>query len=112
MAPLVRDWDRVIQQIQNPLRLPRHPLALAHFSWYGLRPATSLARGLFTGEHARGLFAGMAAHSMLPLDRRPSAAAGLLLALLGTPSGGRWSVGARSAWRMHWLPTCAYSVAR
>jgi phytoene dehydrogenase-like protein len=41
----------------------------------------------FRGEKARGLFAGLAAHSMLRLDRPPSAAFGLMLGLLGHAVG-------------------------
>ena len=62
-------------------RVPRHPLKLARFGLHGLRSASGLARSLFRGQPARGLFAGLAAHSMLPLDRRPSAAFGLVLAI-------------------------------
>jgi phytoene dehydrogenase-like protein len=48
-----------------------------------LRPARALAEARFTGERARGFFAGHAAHSMLPLERRPSAGFGLALVALG-----------------------------
>jgi phytoene dehydrogenase-like protein len=46
-----------------------------------------LARLSFRGAKARGLFAGLAAHSMLPLGRPPSAAFGLMLGLLGHAVG-------------------------
>src|SRR5437763_3162988 len=49
--------------------------------------ATTLARLSFRGEKARGLFAGLAAHSMLRLDRPPTAAFGLVLGLLGHAFG-------------------------
>src|SRR5256885_144173 len=47
-----------------------------------MQPATGFARRTFTGEHARGLFAGIAGHGMLPLDMLPSAAFGLVLGAL------------------------------
>lgn len=62
-----------------PLSWPRHPLALARFGMNALRPARSLARAAFTGEPARALFAGLAAHSVLPLERPVSAAVALVL---------------------------------
>jgi phytoene dehydrogenase-like protein len=52
-----------------------------------LRSATALAHSRFQGTRARGLFAGLAAHSFLRIDRSPSAAIGLVLALLGHSVG-------------------------
>jgi len=63
----------------GPLRWPRHPFSLARFGFQAIRSAERLARATFAGARARGLFAGIAAHGMLPLDRRPSAAFGLVL---------------------------------
>ena len=50
-------------------------------------PATLLARLAFRGTKARGVFAGLSAHSMLRLDRSPSAAFGLMLGLLAHAVG-------------------------
>src|SRR5207247_2242414 len=47
----------------------------------------SLAESAFETDRARALFAGLAAHSMLPLERRPSAGFGLALAVLGHVAG-------------------------
>jgi phytoene dehydrogenase-like protein len=71
----------------RPPRPPRHPLALARFGAAAALPASSLARLAFRGERARALFAGLAAHSLLPLSRAPSAAFGLVLGLLGHATG-------------------------
>ena len=46
-----------------------------------MRSASSLAKSKFRDERARALFAGMAAHSILPLEDVPSAAFGLVLAI-------------------------------
>ncbi len=86
-GPLVRDWTRLADDILGPLRVPRHPLVTARFGLAGLRPALSLARARFRGERARALFAGLAAHSMLPLDRSPTAAIGLVLGASGHAVG-------------------------
>ena len=83
LAPLVRDARLLLAETLRPLRLPRHPVALGRFGLRGLRSATAVAGGLFQGERAKALFAGSAAHSMLPLTRPPSAAFGLFLSLLG-----------------------------
>jgi phytoene dehydrogenase-like protein len=87
MAPLVEVVDPLIEQLLGPPRPPRHPLALARFGLYGLLPATRLARWRFVGARARGLFAGLAAHAILPLSRPPSGAVGLIFALCGHAFG-------------------------
>lgn len=87
MAPLVRHWKPLIDMLLGPLRWPRHPLLLARFGLSGLRPAQGLAEGKFAGAAAQALFAGLAAHAVLPLDKRPSAAFGLVLGILGHAVG-------------------------
>jgi phytoene dehydrogenase-like protein len=86
-APLVRDTERLLDEVLAPLHVPAHPLVLGRFGARALLPAAALARLSFRGEQARGLFAGLAAHSMLPLERPPSAAFGLMLGLLGHDGG-------------------------
>ena len=78
--PLVRDWPRLVPQLLGPpTRIPGHPVAMARFGLKAVRSARSLADGHFTGRHARALFAGIAAHSILPLEWAASAAYGLVL---------------------------------
>ena len=73
-------WADLEQVLLGPLlALPRHPVALGRFSTHALRPAARIARGTFATERARALFAGCAAHSMMPLGRSPTAAFGLVL---------------------------------
>ena len=86
-TPLVRDPEPLLDEILAPLHVPAHPLTLARFGLRALLPATTVARRSFRGARARGLFAGLAAHSMLPLQRPPSAAFGLMLGLLGHAVG-------------------------
>lgn len=86
-APLARDAERLLEDVLAPLHLPAHPLVLGRFGARALLPAAALARLSFRGEKARGLFAGLAAHSILPLGRPPSAAFGLMLGLLGHGAG-------------------------
>ena len=87
MVPLVRSADALLDETLKPLRLPRHPLLLARFGLSAIRPAQAFARSRFDGERARGLFAGLAAHSMLPLTKPTSAAFGLVLGMLGHAVG-------------------------
>jgi phytoene dehydrogenase-like protein len=78
-----RNWRKIAEDLLRPVRLPRHPIAVLRFGLKALRPARSLAESYFRGERAKALFAGMAAHSLLPLEDRPSAAFGLVLGVLG-----------------------------
>jgi phytoene dehydrogenase-like protein len=87
MEPLVRSWDSIADDLLGPLHLPRHPVEMARFGLLAIRPARSLAKRLFKGERARGLFAGLAAHSIMPLDRSLTAAFGLILGVLGHTVG-------------------------
>ena len=91
MDPFVAHWPDLYAEVLGPvLHLPRHPFLLARFGLRALPSAAWLARRLFREERAQALFAGIAAHATLPLDRSPSAAFGLLLGLAGHAVG--WPV--------------------
>jgi len=79
MDPVVATWEDLSGDILGPLRLPKHPLTLARFGRHALRSAKSLAESQFSRRRARALFAGAAAHSMLPLEKLATAAFGLVL---------------------------------
>jgi phytoene dehydrogenase-like protein len=83
LAPLLVDPHGLLADILGPLRLPKRPLRMLRFAWPALRSASGLARGLFEGERARSLFAGCAAHSILPLERLATAAVGLVFCVTG-----------------------------
>ncbi|MGH9416649.1 MAG: phytoene desaturase family protein [Terriglobales bacterium] len=87
VAPVVNDWNAIEQGCLAPLHWPSQPLALARFGLHALRPARGLAEKLFTTAPARALFAGLAAHSILPLEERASAAIGLILAAAAHRAG-------------------------
>jgi phytoene dehydrogenase-like protein len=82
MAPFERAGMPLIDGLLAPLSVPRHPVAMARFGLSGLRGATAVGRR-FSGQEAAGLFAGLAAHSILPLDRPLTTAFGVTLGALG-----------------------------
>jgi len=100
-------WKRLIQpfadqftalsaEILGPvLHWPAHPLLLARFGILGTLPGSALAKMSFYGDRARALFAGNAAHSVLPLERILSSAVGLVLTAAGHASG--WPIAAGGA---------------
>lgn len=99
IGPVARAWDGGLDRdVLGPLRWPRHPFALANFGLRALWPAHLLARTVFRGEPARGFFAGLAAHAIMPLERVPTAAFGIMLGVLGhavgwpIPRGGAQSI--------------------
>ncbi len=99
IAPLVEGWRDLVPMLQAPLvRFPTHPLLLARFGALSIWPAADLARRIFTTESARALFAGNAAHSLLPLEALGSAAFGWILAIAAhavgwpIPRGGSQSI--------------------
>jgi phytoene dehydrogenase-like protein len=87
MAPLVAECPGLLFDALGPLRFPRHLQAMTRLGIDGLRSAHSLAEGRFQGERARALFAGLAAHSILPLEAPGSAAFGIMLAVAGHYKG-------------------------
>jgi phytoene dehydrogenase-like protein len=83
VAPFLRDPHGLLRDLLGPLQMPSHPLAFARFGALAALPATWLAKGLFRDEAARALFAGCAAHSILPLSQPMTSALGLIFALTG-----------------------------
>ena len=82
VEPLVGEWDDLAADALGPLvRIPRHPFVLARLGLPGLFPARMLARRAFGTERARALFAGLAAHSVLPLDAPLTASFALMFAV-------------------------------
>jgi phytoene dehydrogenase-like protein len=79
--PLVNRWGELDIDLLGPLRFPSHPLSLMRFGVSAIKPAWRFAENLFHGDPARALFAGLAAHSMLPLESWGSAAFGLVLGI-------------------------------
>lgn len=89
MAPFVDHWEALIDALLGPLRPQSfiHPFLLAHFGLNAIRSARSLTRQRFRGQRASAIFAGMAAHSFLPLEQEISAAFGLMLGTFGHAVG-------------------------
>jgi phytoene dehydrogenase-like protein len=82
MGPLAAEWDALAPELLAPLHLPRHPVAMARFGLKAIRSASGFAKARFRGERARAVFAGIAGHSILPLERTATAAIGLVLGAL------------------------------
>jgi phytoene dehydrogenase-like protein len=77
--PFVKHWGDLRHDIFAIPRVPAHPLRMAAFGWHALQSARGLAERQFRGERARALFAGLAAHSVMPLESLSSAGIGLVI---------------------------------
>jgi phytoene dehydrogenase-like protein len=85
IAPLAS--EALFEEILRPMRPPvRHPLLMARFGLHGIRSALSVVKR-FRDEPARALFAGCAAHSILPLDRTGTGAIGVFFLVSGHLTG-------------------------
>lgn len=83
IGPFLHDAEALIEDVLGPLRFPRKPIQFARFGLRAFRSAVGLGRGAFQSADARALFAGCAAHSILPLDKLFTAALGVLFLLTG-----------------------------
>ena len=86
--PFVQQWKSLTSEYLRPiLHFPRDPYNWARFALMALSPASLLAKTQLSGEPARALLAGLAAHSALPLEAPGSGGFALVLGLLGHAVG-------------------------
>ena len=89
MTPLVANAAPLMDMLLGPLGT-RHAWLRASFGLNAIRSADGFARSRFTSDRARALFAGAAAHSMVPLDFLATAGYGLGLIITAHAVG--WPV--------------------
>lgn len=87
MEPFIRNWDALSTDLLAPLHFPKHLFTLMRFALLGIQSAYGLLQKRFISQHAKGLFAGLAAHSIMPIDKTITAAFGLILGILGHVTG-------------------------
>ncbi|MFI5350310.1 MAG: phytoene desaturase family protein [Elusimicrobiota bacterium] len=90
LGPLVPRWPDLAADLLAPLRVPAHPLLFARFGMLAAWPAAWAARAVFREPKGRALFAGLSAHSVVPLETPASSAIGWVLALAAHAVG--WPV--------------------
>jgi phytoene dehydrogenase-like protein len=90
---MARDWPKIEALALGPVGLPRHPIAATRFGLQAMQPAAWFARRTWRGESARGIFAGIAGHGMLPIEKMPTAAFGLVLGTLAHVAGWKFPRG-------------------
>lgn len=81
IAPFLEKWDGLLTDILAPFSiLPNHPLKMARFGLQALQSANGFTKR-FKSAQTRALFAGLAAHGIMPFDATATAAIGLVLGI-------------------------------
>ena len=89
MKRFTKEWPSMIADVTGPLRFPKHPMAMLRFGFNAITSARHLSKK-FHSREARGLWAGMAAHSMQPLSNEATSAIGMVLMACAHSAG--WPV--------------------
>lgn len=85
--PFLKDSRTFFHEILRPIRIPGAPILMARFGIKALRSCKSLMEAHFSTPEAQALFAGCAAHSVMPLHKAGTASFGLVLAIAGHATG-------------------------
>ena len=78
-SPLVKDWPSLRSAFVGPLHLSGYSNTKVKFASYAITSGKYFAKHQFETNEAQALFAGMAAHSMLPLNKLTSSSIGIVL---------------------------------
>jgi phytoene dehydrogenase-like protein len=82
-SPLIPAANGLFEDLLGPFSIPRRPFSALRFGLRAIRSCCGLAKHFFRSERARALIAGLGAHSVLPLEKSPSAAIAIMLGLAG-----------------------------
>lgn len=102
MQPIVNAWPLISPDLLGPLHFSKHSLLMGEFGLKAISSALRLSKR-FSTIQAKGLWAGMAAHSMQPLSNLSTSAIGLVLMAVAhtegwpVPRGGSQSIAAALA---------------
>lgn len=86
-TPFVNDWTEISSAFLGPLHFSALSVSKFKFAYSALSSAVHFAKNRFTTREARALFAGMAAHSILPLDKLTTSSIGIVLNVLAHVNG-------------------------
>lgn len=83
MSPILTDWPQIQKVIFEPLlRFPANPIKMMDFGFKAISSALKLSCRFKTMQ-AKGLWAGMATHSIQPLSKLTTSGIGLTLMAVG-----------------------------
>ena len=87
LAPFVKNHEKLLSDILAPIHFPKNPFLMTRFAMNALGSVKNLVSAKFQREQTRALFAGIAAHAMMPLEKPATAAFGIVLATLAHAVG-------------------------
>ena len=87
ISPLLKNDFGLFDDILSPFTHVRNPLTMMRFGWHGTQSSYRLAKNYFQLESTRGMFAGMAGHSILPLDQWLTAGVGIMFCVSAHSNG-------------------------
>ena len=87
LTPFVNSHEKLLSSILRPIPFPSAPFLMAKFASKALASAHGLGKREFISPQTRALFAGLAAHAMIPLHEPATAAFGIILATLAHAVG-------------------------
>lgn len=83
VTPFLEDPEVFFRDVLAPLGWPDDPVTFVRFGMRAMWPATVFAKWRYQQSRARALFAGCAAHSILPLTQPFTAALGVIFSIAG-----------------------------
>jgi phytoene dehydrogenase-like protein len=86
-STLVQEWPDVRSAFVAPLHASALSNAKVKFAWYALSSANHFAKQQFVTNKAQSVFAGMGAHSMLPLNKLTTSSMAIVLNILAHING-------------------------
>ena len=81
-SSLVKNWKSIRSAFLGPLHFSAYSNAKAKFAYYAISSAAHFAKNQFDTEAARAVFAGMGAHTMLPLDTLTTTSMAIVLNMM------------------------------
>ncbi len=90
ISPFIKDYKRLLQDILKPIHIPEYPFLTFRFGIKAMKSARTIAYKLFKHEKTQALFAGLAGHAMIPLEKPFTSSFGIVLAVLAHTVG--WPV--------------------
>ncbi len=85
--PLVKNWESLRSAFLGPLHFSGYSNAKVRFAYYALSSAAHFSKNQFKTEAARAVFAGMGAHTLLPLNTLTTTSMAIVLNLMAHVNG-------------------------
>lgn len=86
-STLTEEWTTLRSSFLGPLHPSAYSNAKAKFAWYALSSVSHFAKNHFATDAAQSVFAGMGAHSMLPLNKLTTSSMAIVLNIMAHING-------------------------